>query len=139
MSATLFLLIAVSALEIIVLLAVVFFFLRLKRSQNELGSLYEKHEALQKKLRFNAEIEQELMSTFETRQAELADLESKLEARAQELKRLIRQAESLTSSPDLLRQAILEGRRSGKATHEIARSTGLSTEEVELILEREGS
>lgn len=128
---------AVSILELLLLVLVVVFFFRLKRSETMMNSLIEKHSEMLQKLRFNAELEQELVSSFEARQKELMALDEKLTARAEELSRLIKQAESVSSSPDFLREVILEGRRQGKTPQAIARSTGLSVEEVELIMEQD--
>lgn len=136
MTSSIILFIALSVLELLLLILVIVFFLRLKKSEKSMNELVEKHSQMLQKIRFNAELEHELVSSFETRQQELVEIDKKLKARAEELQKLIKQAESMSRSPDLLRQIILEGRRQGKTPQAIARSTGLSVEEVELIMEQ---
>jgi uncharacterized protein HemX len=138
MTSSLILLVIVSLLELLLLVLVVVFFYRLKRSEKAMNALTEKHEQMLQKLKFNAELEQELVSSFETRQQELVELDKKLHTKAEELKRLIEQAESMSRSPDFLREIIMEGRRQGKTPLAIAKSTGLSVEEVEIIMEQSG-
>lgn len=136
MSSSLILLFLVSLTELLVLVVVLVFFFRLRRSEALLNTLQEKQEALLKKLHFNAELEQELVTTFEQRQAVLQGLDQALEARAQELAKLLKQTESVCRSPQFLREVILSGRRQGRTIPDLATSTGLSVDEVELILEQ---
>jgi len=133
------LLLIVSLTEIVLLAVVIGFFFRLRRSQSVLNSLQERQETLLTKLHFNTELEQELVSTFAKRQAELADLEQQLAARADELRRLVEQAEKAARSPRLLREIIIAGNREGKSPQALALATGLSVDEVELILEQTGA
>ncbi len=44
------------------------------------------------------------------------------------------QAEGICRSPQFLRELILNGRRKGLSSRQIARNAGLSVDEVELIL-----
>lgn len=136
MTSSLTLFVTLTLLELLLLFLVIVFFLRLKKSEKTMNELVEKHSQMLQKLRFNAELEQELVSSFETRQQELVELDKKLKTRADELTRLIKQAETMSRSPDFLRQVILEGRRQGKTPQAIAKNTGLSVEEVELIMEQ---
>jgi hypothetical protein len=135
MSLPLFLLLAVSIFEVALLVLLVAFFLRLKRSEALLSALQERQETLLAKLRFNEELERELVATFERRQRELGALEEALSARAAELGKLLNQAEKAVRSPRLLREIVVEGRRAGRSSRELAGATGLSVEEVELLLE----
>jgi len=136
MSSSLILLFLVSLTELLLLVVVLVFFMRLKRSEALLGMLQEKQESLLRNLHFNAELEQELVSTFEKRQSELGQLNTALEGRIQEVKRLLKQTEQVSRSPHFLREVILSGRRQGKSIPELANSTGLSVDEVELILDQ---
>ncbi|MBU1003335.1 MAG: hypothetical protein KKE73_12555 [Proteobacteria bacterium] len=136
MSSSLVLLFLVSLTELLLLVVVLFFFMRLRRSESLLNSLQEKQESLLRNLHFNAELEQELVSTFEKRQTELGRLNSALEERILEVKRLLQQTEQVSRSPHFLREVILSGRRQGKSVPELASSTGLSVDEVELILDQ---
>jgi uncharacterized protein HemX len=135
MSLPVVLLLAVSVFEVLLLAVLVAFFFRLKRSEALLSAMQERQTTLLAKLRFNEELERELVATFERRQSELASLEQALSARAQELGKLLTQAERAVRSPRLLREIVVEGRRAGKTPRELASSTGLSIEEVELLLE----
>lgn len=134
-----FALIAVfSVLELIVLGGVLFFYLRLRRSEAMLNALQGNQEALLARIEMNARLEREIVATFAQRQAELQNLDEKLEERARDLRRLLEQAEGISRSPQFLRELILNGRRKGLTSRQIARNSGLSVDEVELILAQEG-
>ncbi|MHC1710651.1 MAG: hypothetical protein AB9872_00645 [Solidesulfovibrio sp.] len=120
--------------ELALLMLVVLFFSRLRRSEELLAKLQKNQDSLLKKLDFNAKLEQELVGSFERRQAELAELDQKLEERRKELEKLIKKAKEYSRSPDFLRQIILNGTRRGQSSQALAKATGLSLDEVELIL-----
>ncbi|MFW5487194.1 MAG: hypothetical protein ACNI3A_02030 [Desulfovibrio sp.] len=132
------LLLVLSVTEILLLLLVVVFFLRLRQSEAVLSKLRSKQEELLNKLRFNAQLEQEIVASFEQRQNELTKLDQLLEARAADMKRLLKQAEEVCKSPQFLREIVVTGCKRGKSSQELARATGLSLEEVELIIEQAG-
>ena len=136
MNDTLFftLIIALSLLELIILGGVLFFYLRLRRSEGLLSTLQDNQENLLARIEMNARLEREIVATVAQRQAELRSLDEKLEERAQELRRLLGQAEGICRSPQFLRELILNGRRKGLSSRQIARNAGLSVDEVELIL-----
>ena len=125
--------------EMALLGAVLFFFVRLKRSENLLTQLQANQEKLLLHLNKNAELEQELIATFAQRQTELRTLDQRLEDRAETLRRLLEQAEGILRSPQFLRELILNGRKKGLSAQNIALSAGLSVDEVELILAQEHS
>ncbi len=135
---SLWLLVFLSCIELLLFFAVVVFYLRLRRSEQALNELQSKQEALLARLASNAQLEQELVASFHHRQAELEDLNAELTEQADGLRELIRQAERITRSPQSLRQIILNGHRRGQSARALAHSTGLSVEEVELILMEEG-
>ena len=117
-----------------VLVALVFlFFLRLRRSEAMLTELQANQEAMLDRLRRNANLEQALVDTFAQRQEQLVLVNEQLEGRIEALKRLLDQAEGICRSPQFLRELILNGRRKGQ-TAQIARATGLTVDEVEIIL-----
>jgi len=120
--------------ELVLLLLVVLFFSRLRRSEDLLAKLQKNQDGLLKKIDFNARLEQELVSSFQQRQAELAELDQKLEERRAELESLVKKAEEYSRSPEFLRQIIVNGARRGQSTHALAKATGLALDEVELIL-----
>ena len=124
-------------IEIILLLLVLFFFLRLKKSETLLAELQKKQREFIEKLSFNAQLEQELVASFEQRQKELLLLEKKLETRARELSKLVKEAEKFTRSPLFLKQIIIAGYRTGQSIKELARTTGLTKDEIELIVDSE--
>lgn len=128
------LLIFLSILELLLLGALFLFFRRLKRSEEALEALQEHQDAFLAKLRFNTDLEEELVASFTQRQQELAALDKHLEERAAELKLLMDKAANLAKSPGVLRRMILDGHRQGTPVRELARTTGLSLDEVELIL-----
>ncbi|GAB6176376.1 hypothetical protein JCM16814_12670 [Desulfobaculum senezii] len=138
MTSSFLLLLFLSLSEIVLLGLLLVFFMRLRRSESVLNSLQQNQESLLAKLHFNAELEQELVSSFEKRQAELSKLDDLLEKRSDELQKLVKQAEQISRSPQFLREVILSGHRKGKSAQALALSTGLSVDEVELILDQAG-
>lgn len=138
MTVSLWIIILVSAVEVALLGVLLAFFLRLRRSEALLNRLQANQTQLLERLRQNAELEQELVATFAQRQEQLRHLDQRLEERAQTLRRLLEQAEGISRSPQFLREVILNGHRKGRSLDQIARSTGLSVDEVELILAQAG-
>jgi uncharacterized protein HemX len=136
MNVPVFLLVLFTLTEIVLLAVVIVFFLRLKKNQAIVEQMQASQESFLKKLQFNAQLEQEIVETFEHRQQELLTLDQQLEARRDELSKLLQQAEDLTRSPQFLRQIILAGHREGKPVQQLAKATGLSIEEVKLILDQ---
>lgn len=130
-----FLLVA-SLVEVALLLVVVAFFSRLRRSEELLAKLQDKQDDLLTRLRANAQLEQELVATFAHRQEELSRLDGLLAAKATELRKLLEQAQSVCRSPDFLREVVAAGLKAGKSPLELAKATGLSLDEVELLMER---
>lgn len=120
--------------ELALLLLVVLFFSRLRRSEDLLAKLQKNQDALLKKLDFNAKLEQELVGSFARRQAELAELDQKLEERRAQLEKLVKKAKEYSRSPDFLRQIIVNGSKRGQSPQALAKATGLSLDEVEVIL-----
>ena len=128
------LIILFSIMELLILSGVLFFYLRLRNSELLLNTLQGNQEALLARIEMNARLEKEIVATFAQRQAELRSLDEKLEQRAQDLRRLLDQAEGITRSPQFLRELILNGQRKGLSAKQIARNAGLSVDEVELIM-----
>lgn len=126
-----------SIIEVFLLLLVLFFFLRLKRSEALLNQLQKNQKDFLEKLKFNATLEQEMVQNFEERQKELLELEKKLKTRSRELHKLLEMADSFVKSPQFVRQTVIKGHRQGKEISELADSSGLSRDEIELILESE--
>lgn len=123
-----------SLLELAVLAGVLVFYLRLRRSEALLNALQGNQESLLARIEMNARLEREIVATFAQRQAELRGLDEKLVGRAQELHRLLEQAEGISRSPQFLRELILNGKRKGLSARQIAQNAGLSIDEVDLIL-----
>lgn len=122
--------------EIVLLVVVILFFLRLKKSESLLSGLQTKQEEFIKRLQFNTQLENELVSTFAQRQQELVAINNDIEKRAAELKKLVDMASEFSKSPQFMREIILNGHQSGKSPIQLAKSTGLSLEEVELIIDQ---
>lgn len=120
--------------ELALLVIVVLFFLRLKKSEALLKHLQTKQEDFVNRLQFNAKLENELVSTFEQRQIELASLNEELEKREKKLNMLIERADEYAKSPQFMRNVILAGYKAGKSPAQLARKFDLSIEEVELII-----
>lgn len=130
----LILILSSSVLELFVLAGVVFFYRRLKKSEGLMHMLQDNQAKLLGRIETNARLEREIVNSFTQRQAELEELNDKLEERAKTLRRLLEQAEGITRSPQFLREIILNGRKKGYSAAQIARNAGLSVDEVELIL-----
>lgn len=120
--------------ELVVLTGIFFFFTRFRRSEALLTTLQGNQDALLARIEMNARLEREIVASFAQRQAELRNLDEKLEERAKELRRLLEQAEEIRRSPQFLREIILNGRRKGLSSQQIAKNAGLGVDEVELIL-----
>ncbi|MFP4071049.1 MAG: hypothetical protein ACLFTB_03270 [Desulfovibrionales bacterium] len=124
-------------LEVVLLGTVVWFFVRLKRSEHLLVSLQEKQRVFLEKININARLEQEMISSFEERQQTLLSLAETLEERESTLRNLLKQADELNRSPQFLRQTVLSGYRKGKSVMSLSRATGLSPGEIELIVDQD--
>ncbi|MGE4442975.1 MAG: hypothetical protein AB7D27_16040 [Desulfomicrobium sp.] len=127
---------ASTVMEIVLIALAVFFYNKLKQSELLVRSLQDRQDEFLQKLDMNARLEKEIIGTFTKRQEELTALEEKLHYRAVEMRRLLEQAENFTKSPQFLRQTILSGFKRGQSAEALAQSTGLSVDEVELILDQ---
>ncbi|GAB7081016.1 hypothetical protein [Megalodesulfovibrio paquesii] len=125
-----------TAAEVLLLVLVAFFFMRLKRSEQIVLELQENQERLLQRLQFNAQLEHELVSSFTQRQQELVMLSENMERRTEELKLLLEKAERITRSSQTLRQMVIQGHRHGQSPKALAHATGLSLDEVALILKQ---
>ena len=134
MNFPLWLIALVTLAEMALIVMVLLFFARLKRSEALLSRLQASQEQLLERMYDNAELEQELVASFSSRQDELRQLNLRLEERAAALQRLLDQAEGISRSPQFLREVILNGQRKGLSIKQIAQKAGLAEDEVELIL-----
>lgn len=134
MTLPLWIIATITLAEVCLLLLVLVFFMRLRRSEDLLERLQANQEQVLQRIYANAELEQELVGSFTQRQHQLATLNARLEERAVTLQRLLEQAEGIARSPQFLREVILNSQRKGNSPAQIARATGLSVDEVELIL-----
>lgn len=122
--------------EIVLLVVVILFFLRLKKSETLLSGLQANQDEFIKRLQFNTQLESELVATFEQRQQELVALNNQLEKKAAELKKLVNLANEYCKSPQFMREIIIQGHRAGKTPAQMVKSSGLSLEEIELIIDQ---
>lgn len=111
-----------SLLELAILGGVLFFYLRLRRSETLINTLQGNQQSLLQRIEMNARLEREIVGSFAQRQAELRDLDAKLEARVRELRRLLEQAEGSAVLPGFLREIILNGRKKGLSPRQIAKT-----------------
>ena len=125
-------------LELVLFILLGRFFVRLRQSEDILAELRNSQAALLEKLTLNAHLENELMQSFKQRQKELVKLDNHLQESAAQLRTLLAQADQVSRSPHFLREIILNGSRRGLGLDELARQTGLSVDEVELILNQAG-
>ena len=124
--------------EVVLVLLVLLFFTRLKRSEALISRMQANQEKMLERMSRNAELEHDLVASFSQRQEQLRILNQRLEERAVSLQRLLDQAEGISRSPHFLREIILNGRRKGLSVAQIAENAGLAEDEVELILNRDG-
>lgn len=136
MQITALLLLALTVTELALLFVVIIFYLRLRKSEGLIARMQTKQEEFLNKLRANAQMEQELVDSFERRQDELSRLDGQLTERVVVLNKLLKQADEYARSPQFLRQVIISGNRQGKSPKELAKTTGLSVDEVELIIDQ---
>ena len=136
MQITALLLLALTVTELALLFVVIIFYLRLRKSETLIARMQTKQEQFLNKLRANAQLEQELVDSFERRQDELTRLDGQLTERVVVLNKLLKQADEYARSPQFLRQVIISGNRQGKSPKELAKTTGLSVDEVELIIDQ---
>ena len=134
MQLTFWLLAIVTVFEFVLFFLLLSFFRRLRKSEDLLVKLQAGQNSLLTNLEQNAQLEKDLISSFVDRQQELKNLDIQLEKRAASLSRLLNQAEAVSRSPQFLRELILSGIRQGKTPLELAKGTGLSLDEVNLIL-----
>ena len=127
---------ASTLVEILLMFLAFFFYIKLRKSELLVRALQDRQQEFLKKLDFNARLEKEIVETFAKRQEELALLEEKLHLRTTEMRRLLEQADNFTKSPQFLRQTILSGFRRGQSPEALAQASGLSVDEVELILDQ---
>lgn len=130
----LWILIIISVAELVLFVMLLRFFIRLRKSEDVLFKLSEGQQSLMDKLQANAELERELMQSFAVRQASLQQLSNSLDEKANELGNLLEQAQALSRSPQFLRELIISGKKKGRTSIQLAKATGLSLDEVELIL-----
>ncbi|MHC1701253.1 MAG: hypothetical protein AB9900_09790 [Humidesulfovibrio sp.] len=136
MQITALLLLALTVTELALLFVVIIFYMRLRKSETLIARMQTKQEEFLTKLRANAQLEQELVDSFERRQDELSRLDGQLTERVVILNKLLKQADEYARSPQFLRQVIISGNRQGKSPKELAKTTGLSVDEVELIIDQ---
>ncbi|BCS87408.1 hypothetical protein [Pseudodesulfovibrio sediminis] len=122
--------------EVVLLIIVILFFLRLRKSETLLSGLQANHDDFIKRLQFNTQLESELVATFEQRQQELVALNTELEKKEAHLQKLVDLANEYCKSPQFMREIIIKGHRAGKSPVQLAKSTGLSLEEIELIIDQ---
>ena len=134
MDLSFWLLTLIAVIELLLFALLFVFFSRLRRSEEALVRLRQSQDSLMHLLDHNTEMEKELVASFVERQKELKYLDLRLEERAADLRELLEQAEAVRRSPQFLRELIAAGRRQGKSLPQLAKETGLSLDEVELIL-----
>lgn len=132
------LLVGLTIFEFALFWLLISFFRRLRKSEDLLLKLQSGQNALLDNLDQNARLEKDLIASFAERQQELRSLDMQLEERIATLKRLLNQAETVSRSPQFLRELILTGVKQGKGPAELAKSTGLSLDEVKLIITQSG-
>jgi predicted nuclease with TOPRIM domain len=127
---------ATTVIELVLLLVLIGLIVRVRRSEKFMAQLRQNQQELLEKMQFNAQLEQELVSSFQERQAQLSKLDERLHKRTEELNNLLNQADKYCQSPQLIRQIILAGYKKGESPARLARKTELSVEEVEWIIEQ---
>ncbi len=128
------LLVILTVLEFVLIGLVLVFFSRLKKSEEIIAALQENQEELLEKVYKNAYLEQELLETFKKRQESIAQLIPLMEARINTMQKLLSQAEGISRSPQFLREIIQNSKQKGLSIEQIAINTGLSKDEIELII-----
>lgn len=125
---------ATTCVEVFLLGIVIFLFYRLRRSEGVLLQLRANQGELLAKLEASTKLEKELVDNFQVRQQELAKLDRQLQFKIKEVKRLLAAVDNIANSPEFIRQLVLVGHKRGESVESLARKTGLSVEEISLIL-----
>mgnify|MGYP000547579084 CR=1 FL=1 len=73
-------LVSSTLIEVLLLLLAAVFFVKLKKSESLMRALQDRQQEFLRKLDFNAQLEKEIVSSFASRQEELAALEEKLQS-----------------------------------------------------------
>lgn len=133
----LFILASITVAEFILIILVLLFFKRLRKSEEALERLQSNQEEFMDRMLRNANLEQEMVTTFIQRQEHLERLNIAMEERIYMLKKLIKQGEEISHSPYLLREVIMNCRKKGLNIDMIAQKTGMAKDEIELILKKE--
>ena len=128
---------SITIAELILIVLVLLFFKRLRKSEQALEGLQNNQEEIMDRMLRNASLEQEIVATFIQRQERLERLNIAMEERIYALKRLLKQAEEISRSPYLLREVIMACRKKGQNIDVIAQKTGMARDEIELILKKE--
>ncbi len=131
---SLFFIVLLTTAEIVLIVLVFVFFLRLRKSEEVVQKLQENQDLLLERVYRNAALEQELVASFSQRQEQLASLIPRVEERIVTLQKLLSQAEGITRSPQFLREVIANAKKKNMSSQQIAIKTGLSKDEVELII-----
>jgi len=129
---------SITIAEFILIVLVLLFFKRLRKSEYALESLQSNQAEILDRMLRNASLEQEIVTTFIQRQEQLERLNIAMEERIYVLKRLIKQAEEISHSPYFLREVIMNCRKKGQTIEMIAQKTGMARDEIELIFKKEG-
>ena len=128
---------SITIAELILIILVLLFFKRLRKSEQALENLQNNQEEVMDRMIRNVSLEQEMVATFIQRQEQLERLNIAMEERIYVLKRLIKQAEEISHSPYLLREIIMSSRKKGHNIDMIAQRTGMARDEIEMILRKE--
>lgn len=133
----LLILISITVAEFVLIILVLLFFKRLRKSEEALENLQSNQDEFMDRMIRNSMLEQEMVATFIQRQEHLESLNIAMEERINMLKKIIRQAEEISNSPYLLREVIMNCRKKGLDIDMITQKTGLARDEIELILRKE--
>ncbi len=132
-----YILIGITVAEFVLIILVLLFFKRLRRSEEALEQLQNNQEEFMDRLYRNVQLEQEMVTTFIQRQEQLERLNIAMEERIYHLDRLLKQADDISHSPYLLREIIMSAKKKGHSMEMIAKKTGMAKDEIELILKKE--
>lgn len=125
-----------SCIEIALFVALLFFYKKVKTSENLIANLYKNQHKFLQMLNANSSLEQEFSKSFAEHVGQLKQLDSETVRRIEQLERLFSRADTVIRSPEFLRETILQGLRQGLSKEVLAHRTGASIQEIEIIATR---
>ncbi|MGL4721889.1 MAG: hypothetical protein ACRCV3_01135 [Desulfovibrionaceae bacterium] len=137
MSSMLLLLVFTSVVECFLLGALIFFYKKIKATENLITNLQSNQHRFISMLNENSSLEHDFMVSFSEHIKNLEILDTATQKRILQLEALLQNADSIIHSPQLLRSLIIQKTEEGISKEELSQKMGISLQDIELILTRQ--